>query len=91
MDTVSPMFLILGVVLDNLLSRSTSDRRGRCVVSSSFSSTTLGLDTDCCVVGVPGSDIMPLITDRSLSDTAGEVTVGMYHWLLVECIDSLSN
>lgn len=86
MDTVSPR--ITACVLESLLSRSTSDRNGRCVVSSSFNSTTFGLELLC--VGVPGV-IIPLITDRSRSDTAGDVTVGMYHWLLVECIDSRSS
>lgn len=80
METVSPPRLRMpDVVLDSLRSRSTSDLSGRCVVSSSFSSTTLGLEAPTVDGGVPGSDIIPLMTDRSRSDTAGEVTVGMYH------------
>lgn len=74
METVSPR--IIAVVFDSLRSFSTSDRSGLCVVNSSFSSTTFGL-VAAAWVGVLG--IIPLITDRSFSDTAGEVTVGMYH------------
>lgn len=74
MDTESPS--PLNVVFDNRLSRSASDRRGRCVVSSSLSSTTFGL-----IGAITGETLAarPLMIDRSFSETAGEVTVGMYH------------
>lgn len=75
METVSPR--IIAVVFDSLRSFSTSDLSGLCVVNSSLSSTTFGLVAAAVWVGVLG--IIPLITDRSFSDTAGEVTVGMYH------------
>lgn len=76
MEIVSPSPLIPDVVFDNLRSRSTSLRNGRWVVSSSFNSTTLGL------IGPRGAVTKvtkPPITDKSFSETAGDVTVGIYH------------